>query len=162
MDIFDETLLEFWSCLNRHGVKYIMVGGVAINFHGYSRSTDDIDLWLENTLENRKNLRTAFKEYGIGDFEPLLRIEFLPGWTYFHLNNGTRLDVMTNVKGIENYTFDECLELAAVAEIYEVKVPFLHINHLIAAKKAANRPKDQLDIIELEKIKQYLEKRGDI
>ncbi|CAN5810251.1 hypothetical protein BH10BAC3_BH10BAC3_20590 [soil metagenome] len=155
MDFYDEELLNFWGCLNKNSVKYIMVGGVAINFHGYNRTTDDIDIWLEDTLENRKHLRAAFKEYGLGDLEPLLRIQFLPGWTYFHLNNGTRLDVMTYVKGIENYTFDECLALASIAEVYEVKIPFLHINHLLAAKKAANRPKDQLDIIELEKIRAY-------
>lgn len=162
MDIYDEELLRFWQSLNNHNVKYIMVGGVAINFHGYSRSTDDIDLWLEDTLKNRKKLRAAFKQYGLGDLEPLLRIEFLPGWTYFHLNNGTRLDVMTEVKGMENYTFDECLSLASVAEIYDTRVPFLHINHLLQTKKAANRPKDQLDIIELEKIQQILKMRGEI
>ena len=162
MDVFDEELLKFWSCLNGNFVKYIMVGGVAINLHGHTRLTDDIDLWLEDTLQNRKNLRAAFKEYGMGDLEPLLRIEFLPGWTYFHLNNGTRLDVMTKVKGMENYTFDECLALASVAEIYDIKIPFLHINHLLEAKKAANRPKDQLDIIELEKIKNHLKNQGDI
>ena len=44
-----------------------------------------------------------------------------------------------------------------VGNIYETQVPFLHINHLIANKKAVNRPKDQLDVIYLEKIKQIQE-----
>ena len=43
--------------------------------------------------------------------------------------------------------------IATIADIEEIKVPFLHINHLITSKKAANRPKDQFDVIYLEKIK---------
>ena len=39
------------------------------------------------------------------------------------------------------------------ANIDVIKIPFLHINHLIANKKTVNRPKDQLDVIYLEKIK---------
>lgn len=157
MDIFNHELLLFWSSLNRNKVRYIMVGGIATNLHGYQRTTDDIDLWLENTLENRESLRMAFREYGMGDFEMMKRMQFVPGWTNFNLNNGLRLDVMTDVKGLEGFSFDECLSLASIADIEGVQVPFLHINHLIAAKKAANRPKDQLDIIYLEKIKKLLE-----
>ena len=43
------------------------------------------------------------------------------------------------------------------AEIENIKVPFLHINHLLANKKAVNRPKDQIDVIELEKLKKLRE-----
>jgi hypothetical protein len=41
-----------------------------------------------------------------------------------------------------------------------VTVPFFHINHLIESKKAVNRPKDQIDVIYLEKIKQLLEQQN--
>ena len=54
--------------------------------------------------------------------------------------------------GLEGYTFDECLEVASIADIENISVPFLHINQLIANKKAVNRSKDQLDVIELENI----------
>lgn len=66
---------------------------------------------------------------------------------------------MTSMKGLEDLSFDECLSLANKADLDGVIVPFLHINHLIANKKAINRPRDQMDVIELEKIKKYLEKR---
>lgn len=69
------------------------------------------------------------------------------------MNNGVRLDVMVGVKGLENLSLDECLDAASIADIEGVKVPFLHINHLIASKKAANRGKDQIDVIYLEKFK---------
>jgi hypothetical protein len=93
----------------------------------------------------------------MGDFFMMERMQFVPGWTNFSLNNGMRLDVLVDVKGLEGFSFDECLQMASIADIDDIRVPFLHINHLIAAKKAANRPKDQLDIIYLEKIKKLLE-----
>jgi hypothetical protein len=64
---------------------------------------------------------------------------------------------MTEMKGIEKLTFQECYDMASISYLDGVKVPFLHINHLIANKKAVNRPKDQLDVIQLEKIKQIRE-----
>lgn len=160
MDIFDEELLRFWRHLNQFEVKYIMVGGVATNFNGYQRTTDDIDVWIEDTIENRENLRKAFREAGLGDYYMLKTMQIVPGWTDFHLNNGLRVDLLLDMKGLEGYSFQECLQLASIAEIEGLKIPFLHINHLIANKKAVNRPKDQLDVIYLEKIKKYLEEKG--
>lgn len=160
MDIFDEEIIKFWSALNDNSVKYILIGGYATNFHGYQRYTSDMDIWIENTIDNRKNLRLAFKHLGMGDFYMLETMQFIPGWTEFNLNNGLRLDVFVNMKSLENYSFDECLSVAAIALIDDVKVPFLHINHLIANKKAVNRSKDQIDVIELEKIKELRKEMG--
>ena len=54
--------------------------------------------------------------------------------------------------GLKNISFDEALANADLAQIFDVKIPFLHINQLIENKKATNRPKDIIDVIELEKI----------
>jgi len=156
VDVFDEELIKFWRSLNVFEVRYIMIGGVATNFNGYQRSTDDIDVWIEDTSENRQRFRKAFVDYGYIDLFMIETLKILPGWTNFNLNNGTRLDLMVDVKGLEGYSFTECLANASVADILDVKVPFLHINHLIESKKAANRPKDQIDVIYLEKIKSLL------
>ena len=59
MDVLDDELLQFWKGLNNNNVRYIMVGGFATRFHGFDRSTDDLDLWLEDTVENRRRLRAA-------------------------------------------------------------------------------------------------------
>ncbi len=154
MDVFDEEFIKFWSALKKCNVKYIMVGGVATNLHGYQRTTEDIDIWINDTVENRTNFRLALKKYSGTDYFMLERMQIVAGWTNFNLNNGMRLDVMTHIKGLENFSFDDCFALASIAEINGLAVPFLHINHLIESKKAANRPKDQLDVIYLEKIKQ--------
>ena len=157
MDIFDEELLKFWRSLLVNDVRFLMIGGVAINLHGYHRTTNDIDLWIDDTLLNRKQLRIAFKEYGLGDFSSIENMQFVAGWTTFRLDNSLELDMMTSVKGLENYTFQEAYDVASIADILDIQVPFLHINQLIESKKAANRPKDQIDVIALEKIKKLRE-----
>src|SRR5574339_86905 len=136
MDIFDEELLNFWLCLNKYNVKYIMVEGVATNLNGYQRTTDDIDVWIEDTLENREIFRKAYREYSGIDITMMDRLKIIPGWTNFSLNNGFRLDLLVGMKGLEEFSFDDCYKLSNKANIYDVIVPFLHINHLIANKKA--------------------------
>lgn len=153
MDVFDEGILNFWRALQEYKVQYIMVGGYATNLHGYQRFTGDIDIWLKDTLENRQQLRKAFIKCDMGDYPMIDYMQFAPGWTDFHLNNGLRLDILIEMKGLEGYTFDECLEMASVADIDNVNVPFLHINQLIENKKIVNRPKDQIDVAALEQIR---------
>ena len=157
MDVLNTGMLEFWKLLNKHNVQFIMVGGFAVRFNGFDRNTDDLDLWLNDNVENRKNLRAAYNEAGYGDFSSFETMDFLPGWTQFYVADGIVLDIMTEMKGLENSTFDECYAQARVADLEGVLVPFLHINHLLANKKAVGRPKDLIDVIELEKIKNYLE-----
>jgi hypothetical protein len=130
----------------------LTIGGFAVNIYGYGRNTGDIDIYIEDSLDNRKNLREALKQLGIGDFENINTMQFIPGWTDITLNFNLRLDIMTSVKGLENSSFEQLLEQAYIVEINETPVYFLDYNNLIKAKKAANRPKDILDIEELEKI----------
>ncbi|MFD1257764.1 nucleotidyltransferase [Mucilaginibacter terrae] len=153
MDIFDEEILKFWKALQINDVQYIMIGGYATNLHGYNRFTGDLDLWLHDTLNNRKLLRQVFISCDLGDYPMLEYMQFVPGWTEFHLNNGLRLDILTNMKGLEDYTFEECLQMASVADIDGIDVPFLHINQLITNKQVVNRPKDQIDVLALDHIR---------
>ena len=100
MDVYDEEFLKFRAALNKQNVKYIMVWGIATNMNGYQRTTDDIDIWFDDTIENRNKLRTALRNYGMGDYFMLATMQIVPGWTSFNLNNGTKLDLMVNMKGL--------------------------------------------------------------
>jgi predicted nucleotidyltransferase len=133
-------------------VKYLTIGGFAVNIYGYGRNTGDIDIFIEDSVENRENLRLALKQSGIGDFKNMSTMQFIPGWTDIALNFNLRLDIMTSVKGLENNSFEQLLEKAYIVEINGVQVCFLDYESLIIAKRAANRLKDQLDIEELEKL----------
>jgi hypothetical protein len=152
MDVMDQGLLDFWSSLNQFNVRYILVGGIAVRFHGYNRNTDDLDVWIEDTLINRKNLRSALFKLGFGDFAEIETMQFIPGWTSFFAA-GIEVDFMTHILGLEETTFDECYTSASIVEFSDdLQVRFLHLNHLIIAKKATNRSKDQLDLEYLSRI----------
>ena len=159
MDILDEDLISFWNSLSACNVLYIMVGGFAVNMHGYLRATQDVDIWIKDEPANRVNLGRAMKVFGYEglDWEDM---QFVPGWTNFYIGHGILLDILIKMKGLEGYSFDECLKMATIAEIGNVKIPFLHINQLIANKKAVNRFKDQIDVMELEKIKALRKEMG--
>ncbi|MFZ4798797.1 MAG: hypothetical protein ACOYMA_14955 [Bacteroidia bacterium] len=152
MDVFDEDLLNFWRCLNKHDVKYILVGGFATNFHGYSRFTSDLNIWIKDSKENRKNLRKAYAESGNGDLKEIETIEFIAGWTTLYIAGNMELDIMTKLVGFEQIDFDMCYEEAPIATVTDVNVKFLHLNHLLTEKLAANRKKDLLDVEELKRI----------
>ncbi len=137
-----------------------MVGGFAVRFNGYNRATDDLNIWLKDTMENRKNFKNAYAEAGYGDYSSLETMQFVPGWTQLYVGDGVVLDIMTSMKGLENSSFDDCLSRSRVADPDGVPVPFLHINDLLTNKKAVGRPKDQLDVLELEKIKKYLDEKA--
>jgi predicted nucleotidyltransferase len=147
----NEQIIAIWNSFFENKVKYITIGGFAVNIYGYNRSTGDIDIYLEDTIENRINLRKALKSINLGDFETIETMQFIPGWTDFSLSYGLRLDVMTAVKGLENKSFSSLLEDATIVMIGETPVYFIDYDNLIIAKKAANRPKDILDIEELRK-----------
>lgn len=158
MDLLDEELLKFWRSLNDNNVRYIMVGGFAVNMHGYTRATEDIDILIEDSLSNRRNLGKALEIFGYGSLS-WEEIQFVPGWTNFYVGPGIVLDILTSMKGI-GISFEQALTAASLADIDGIEIPFLHINHLIANKKAVNRSKDQLDVIELEKIKELRKEMG--
>ncbi len=159
MDILDEGLIEFWKSLNDNNVLYIMIGGFAVNMHGYTRATNDIDVWIKDELQNKRNLGKAMEICGYADLS-WEEIQFIPGWTNFYVGPGVVLDIMISMKGLENISFDEAYKIANFADINGIQVPFLHINQLIANKKAVNRSKDQIDVIELEKIKELRKEMG--
>jgi predicted nucleotidyltransferase len=148
----NQQIIDIWKYFFHYNVRYITIGGFAVNLYGYNRSTGDIDIYLEDTKENRINLRNAFIKIGLGDFDSIETIDFIPGWTDFTLSYGLRLDIMTSVKGLEDKSFDDLLESATVVMIDEIPVKFIDYDNLIIAKKATNRPKDILDIEELDKL----------
>jgi hypothetical protein len=152
MDILDEDLLGLWEKLSENEVQYIMVGGFAAIMHGISRITQDVDIWIKDTPDNRIRLRKTIKELGLGDFESLEKMEFVPGWTSIYLGLGLELDIMTYLKLFPQTSFDDCYQKSYKAIINGITIPFLHINQLMEEKEANSRPKDLLDLEELRKI----------
>ena len=45
---------EFLKLFNSHGCKYLLIGGYAVGYHGYPRATNDLDVWIARTPENKE------------------------------------------------------------------------------------------------------------
>ncbi|MES2265834.1 MAG: hypothetical protein V4520_03680 [Bacteroidota bacterium] len=150
MDIFDKDILSFWKALQLNQVQYIIVGGFAVKLNGVQHPTVDLDIWLNDTPDNRKAFRNALVDCAMGDYPMIEQMQFLPNCTEFILHNGLWLDAITTVSGFDGQTFNHCLSSASIADVNGVNVPFLHLHQLIANKKAMNRPKDLVTIEALE------------
>ena len=76
-------LREFIELLNSHDVKYLIVGGYAVAFHGHPRTTGDIDFFIEISEENASKLETVMSEFGFGG-SGLTSQDFLDPGTIFN------------------------------------------------------------------------------
>ncbi len=153
MDILDDEILSLWKAFHNRSFRYIMVGDFATNLNGFSRTTADLDIWILDTIENRKILRQCLNDIEAGDYPFLESSELVPGWTSIKLASGFELDIMTYIAGFKQERFQEIEELSPIAIIEEIPIKFIHINQLIEAKKASGRPRDLIDVEELEKIR---------
>jgi hypothetical protein len=104
----NEQIFSIWNSFFENKVKYITIGGFAVNIYCYNRNKGVIDIYLEDTIENRIKLRKALKSLNLGDFETIETMQFIPGWTDFSLSYGLRLDIMTTVKGLEDNLLRHC------------------------------------------------------
>jgi len=83
-NIFNEDFRDFVAALNKNEVRYILVGGFAVILHGYSRTTGDMDIWVDRTSENYLKLQAAFSDFGMPVFD-MTEDNFLnhPIWDVF-------------------------------------------------------------------------------
>ncbi len=61
-NILNEDFVDLLITFNRNKVDYILVGGYAVIYHGYNRTTGDLDLWVNPTSRNYRKMLQAFVE----------------------------------------------------------------------------------------------------
>lgn len=152
MDFFEEDIIEFFRSLNEHQVNYIVVGGFAVNYHGYPRGTRDVDIWLKDNQDNREKFVQALLKLGIEGAELYRELPFIAGYSEVMLDSGVPIDLMCDLQIFKQIDFDECYAIAIDAPLSNtVQVKILHLNSLIREKEQSKRPKDNLDADELKK-----------
>ncbi|MCR9054125.1 MAG: hypothetical protein ACE362_20770 [Phaeodactylibacter xiamenensis] len=74
--ILNKDFKEFIGLLEKHEVKYLVVGGYATAYYGYPRFTQDIDLWIWTAPENARKIKNVLLDFGfeslavsVSDFE---------------------------------------------------------------------------------------------
>lgn len=153
VELFQHDIVRFFKALTSRNCRFLLVGGFAVNVHGYSRATGDLDLWLEETPENRRRLVVAAQDCGVAGAEYLLTMEFVPGWSGFALESGFEVELMSYIAGFEAVDFEACYQHAKIIDFEQIPLRVLQLDDLIKAKEAINRNKDQEDIRQLNEIR---------
>lgn len=126
-----------------------MIGGVAVGFHGFPRSTADIDFWYNPTLNNFHKIIAAFDNLGI-DTTNLKMLVFDPQKTFLRISQlGFRTEFLPHIAGLKS--FSDCKLSASKTTLDGVDVLILGFDDLVKNKEAVNRKIDQLDVEELKK-----------
>jgi predicted nucleotidyltransferase len=137
-----QDFAEFIRILQRHRVRFLVIGGYAVAFHGLPRATDDVDVLIERSEANIRRVERALLEFAGAAPRPgalrrrggVVRI----GGAVVHI------DITTKIDGIE--AFGPLWQRRARGDFLGVPTNYISARDLLRTKRAANRPKDQGDI----------------
>ena len=145
---FSADILTFLRLLSQHRVRYMIVGGEAVIFHGYPRVTGDVDFFYENTTANAERLFAALLEFWDGRIPGVKSPETLcEAWIIFQFGRPPhRIDLLNQIDGVSfrqawRSRITVRLETASGA----VPARYINLNPLLKNKRATGRPKDLED-----------------
>ena len=162
------TLERVFRALNDAGVRYLVVGGVAVNAHGYQRLTQDLDLVVGLAPANVRSALTALERLG---FRPVLPVrpeafadpEQRARWVeernlqVLSLVSDEHRDTTVDLFATEPFDFEVEYGAALSADVAPaLAVRFLRLATLIAMKEATGRPRDEDDAEHLREIQREL------
>ena len=137
---------EFLKLLKEHDVRYLLIGGYAVGYHGYVRATEDMDICVAVHPHNAEKLVATLKAFGFDDPNvtpelflqkpKIIRMGFPP----------MRLEISTSISGVE---FDDCYTSRIVDKIDGIEVNVIDLKNLKKNKNATGRLKDKADLEQL-------------
>ena len=149
-----ENIDRFIESANKYQVKMILIGGGAVNFHGYQRHSVDVDFWIDTDEDNMKKLVKVFKELGY-------EIDKFPEKVIHQMQNISvkfspyDLDLELITRFSVGKTFEEAYQ-DSVEEIMKgektLRWKVLNYDDLIISKLKSSRPRDIADVQELKLI----------
>lgn len=160
MNLFELIFREF----NKERLKYLVVGGVAVNLHGFMRFTGDLDILILLEEKNLEKLDKIMQSLGYSERLPvkvqslkdhklvkqwlkeknMMAFSFMPP-----RNNPLQIDIIIE----ESLEYESILKDKVVKKIDNVSIPVVSIDRLIKMKKKADRPQDRIDLEALIKLK---------
>jgi len=141
-------LREFIECLNSNGVEYLIVGALAVSWHGFPRYSGDIDFLVRPNPANAELLLRALDQFGFGSLDITASDLTAPGKVVQLGHEPNRIDLMTSVTGV---SFEEAWEGRSAGQLDGIPVHFIGRAELLRNKDATGRSKDLIDAIELRK-----------
>jgi len=142
-NIFNK-FLELMESFNKNNVEYVLIGGIAINLHGFARNTQDIDLFINPSEPNITKLKSSLldifndkeiNEITLKEFEkyPVIR---------FGTDHGFFIDIITEIG--EKFKFTDLQY--EIKEVNGIKIKLANLKTLYKLKEKTYREIDQLDL----------------
>ena len=142
-----EDLVELCRHLNEAGVKYAVIGGFAVILNGYLRTTGDIDLLVDSTIDNVSSIKKALlylPDQAIREIKP----QEVAQYSVVRVADEIVIDLIEKACGI---TYEQAASYLQYRETSGVLIPYLKPELLIKTKMTI-RPKDHEDRLFLEKL----------
>ena len=147
MELIDD-ILEMLQLLNRHRVRFLVVGGYALGLHGHPRYTKEFDVWVERDEDNLRQFQAAIKDFG-AELTAAGMENFLVGHHFWLGKPPWAIDFIGHPTGIQ---FEACYAARETTELEGVTIPFLSREHFIQNKLASGRPQDLADVDHLRRM----------
>jgi predicted nucleotidyltransferase len=148
---------DFLRLLNANEIRYVVIGGYAVAFHGYVRYTGDLDIFVELSLKNAGKLARALREFGF-DLPAVQPALFLRKGKIIRMGHEPmRLEILNEIDGV---SFQECYRRRRIASLGRLKINFIALPQLLKNKRATRRQKDLADVEALTPKKQRRKKQS--
>ncbi len=158
MNLFIELHRDLIKKLLAGNVDFIIIGGYSVIFHGYERTTGDIDIWLKPDNANKEKLLLILKEFGIED-DDIAQVAQLDFSKHQFFNIGEypeKIDFLTYINIVQ---YNDADKHKVIGEIDGLNIPFLNLNHLVLSKINTGRPQDKADIEKLQSIEKTKDRK---
>lgn len=154
MDIENEEFLLFLKCAKENKLRYMCIGGYAVNYYGFHRATDDMDIWIAPTNKNKICFLNTLKcmNYSEEEINSIKEEDFS---TYFICTLGSRPHVIDIITIIHKYVdFDKAEENIVIHQMENnLELKLVSYDFLKDIKLRSRREKDTWDIARLEELR---------
>jgi hypothetical protein len=154
MDILHPEFILFLNCARNSKLRYLVIGGYAVNYYGYNRNTHDLDIWIAPTIENRQSFINTLlcMNYSENEVAPLYEEDFTKPFKADIGAVNADIDILTFVHSA--ISFDEAEKNKIEFEIQEgVVMQMVSYDFLKDMKLRTAREKDLFDISKLEQLR---------
>lgn len=145
--LLNQDFKEFIQSLNDNQVRYLIIDGYAVAFHGHPRYTKDLDIWIKPAQDNAQRLLQALSAFGFGSLDLQAEDFIKPGQIVQLGYPPNRIDLVTNPSGVD---FDTCFTARVIVKTDDIELNFIDLDNLKQNKKASGRFQDLADLENLE------------
>ena len=154
----DDFYLNVIKTFNASDVRYMVIGGFAVNFHGYNRTTGALDLWVSSDENNLIKLENAFDKMGY-EFSEEARNELKRNNIVSFSEGNYTVELLTRINISKDISFNEALEKAETRVIEGTEIKVISFQDLKNEKAQSKRYKDLDDLSKLEEAEAYYAKK---